>query len=38
MRMAAGKKNKKQLDMLNSVIVHYNSVAPGSSELIGASE
>jgi len=28
MRMAAGKKNKKQLDMLNSVIVNYNSVAP----------
>jgi len=38
MRMAAGKKNKKQLDMFYSVIVNYNSVASGSSELIDASE
>ena len=26
MRMAAGKENKKQLDMLISVIVNYNSI------------
>jgi hypothetical protein len=26
MRMAAGKENKKQLDMLTSAIVNYNSV------------
>jgi hypothetical protein len=25
-RMAAGKENKKQLDMSNSVIVNYNSI------------
>jgi len=28
MRMAAGKENKKQLDMLISVIVNYNSTVP----------
>jgi len=26
MRMAAQKENKKQLDMLSSVVVNYNSV------------
>jgi len=34
--MAAGKENKKQLDMLTSVIVNYNSIerVRGSLELI----